>query len=165
MFAFSLVKPTRGLPDGFVPDELEDTQDYEYLAMYACSLLAETDCAFHLGGFGQDDWAFNVESDMSSFVEELPTLIAGMERGQVVEVPLYTQGIERNLVFTPVGERVSIRCESSTDWIPSPEEEEMTRDQLMSMMRDLARDFSEALAMVAPQVAQLSLFPKWRSGC
>jgi hypothetical protein len=33
-------------------EPLEDLEDYWYLAVQACGVLAQTDACFHLGGFG-----------------------------------------------------------------------------------------------------------------
>ena len=38
---------------------------FSFEVMYACGLLAGTDRAFRIGGFGQDDWGFDVGYDMS----------------------------------------------------------------------------------------------------
>lgn len=155
MFHFSLIRPSHGLPEGFEADEIEDESDYEYLTVYACSLLAETDCKFLIGGFGQDDWSFDISYDMSSFVEELPNLLKGLRERREVVIYLYSQGVERILTFTPHDEIVKIRCVSQTDWVPSPSEENVSRGELLRMAQALARDFRESLNDIAPTVARM----------
>ncbi|MGW8330719.1 hypothetical protein ACWGLE_22840 [Streptomyces sp. NPDC055897] len=164
MFAFSFKKPTRDLPEEFTPGELEDVEDYEYLIVCACSVLAETDAEFHIGGFGLDDWGFNVETDMSAFLEDFPNLFKGLRDGNPVTLPLYQQGVERNLTFKRSGEKISILCESRTSWVPNPELETLDYGQLLMMLQQLTQGFAEALAEKAPEIACLAPFPLWRAG-
>lgn len=125
-FHFSFTGPSpeavvrvRAVPRG----HLEDEKDYCILALVACGVLDGTDAAFRIGGFGRDDWAFDVGYDMSAFVEALPHLINALRSGREVELDLYSQGVERTLTFSPDGDRVPIRCVSRTSWVPQPEVE------------------------------------------
>jgi hypothetical protein len=141
-------------------EPLEDLEDYEYLVKVACAVLGETDAAFRIGGFGRDDWSFDVGYDMSAFVEELPRLIDSLHSGRETEIDLYPQGVERTLTFSPVGEEVRITCVSRTSWVPRPDTEVCPAEELMGMCVRLAHDFADAVAAVAPSVARLASFDR-----
>lgn len=142
---------------------LEDLEDYEYLVMVACAVLAGTDAAFRMGGFGRDDWSFDVGYDVSAFVEELPRLIDGLRSGRETEADLYPEGAERTLTFSSWGEQVCITCVSRTSWVPLSDIEVCAVAELMGMCVRLAHDFADAAA-VAPPVAQLPPFDRWLLG-
>lgn len=143
---------------------LEDLEDYAYLVMCACGVLAQTDAAFLIGGFGMDGWSFDVGYDMPAFVEELPGLIDVLRSGSKTEVDLYPQGVDRTLTFSPVGELVRVTCVSRTSWVPRPDVEVCSADELLGMCVQLARDFAGAVAVVAPCVARLAQFDRGGRG-
>ncbi|MEU6072004.1 hypothetical protein ABZ864_48205 [Streptomyces sp. NPDC047082] len=163
-FRFEFVKPTRGLESTrFSDDNFEEGGDYEYFVMYACDLLGRSDCEFHIGGFGVDDWGFDVSYDMSSFMEELPALIEGVVERRDVEMCLYPQGVERVLYFSSRGSVISIRCELANGESLPNSVEEVSRSGFIAMLRKLAKDFSESLVVVAPRVAHEPPFEFWRN--
>jgi hypothetical protein len=145
-------------------EPLEYLEDYWYLAVRACGVLAETDAGFRIGGFGTEDWAFDVGYDMSAFVEGLSGLIDALRAGNETEIDLYPQGVERTLTFSPVGDQVRIRCVSRTSWVPRPDVEECELDELLAMCVRLAHDFAAALPDVAPTIAGLAPFDRWSRG-
>jgi hypothetical protein len=142
-------------------EPLEDLEDYAYLVMCACGVLAQTDAAFLIGGFGVDDWSFDVGYDMSAFVEEIPGLIDALRSGSKTEVDLYPHGVGRTLTFSPVGELVRVTCVSRTSWVPRPDVGVCSADELLGMCVRLARDFAGAVAVVAPSVARLAQLDRW----
>ncbi|MET7780939.1 hypothetical protein ABZU94_13300 [Streptomyces mirabilis] len=162
-FYFEFTKPCAGAEISLPADPLEEGGGYEYFVMYACDRLAQTDCEFRIGGFGLEDWGFDVAYDMSSFLEELPALIEGVCARQDVDLFLYPQGVERTLFFSGKGSVISIRCESDTEWKPFPSVEEIPRQELIAMLRSFARDFSESLLGAAPLVAHQPPFEQWRN--
>ncbi|MFD6998210.1 hypothetical protein ACFWA5_18500 [Streptomyces mirabilis] len=162
-FYFKFVKPSAGTVISSPADPLEEGGGYEYFVMYACDRLARTDCRFRIGGFGLDDWGFDVAYDMSSFMEELPSLIEGVCARQDVDLFLYPQGVERTLFFSDEGSVISIRCESDTKWKPFPSVEKVPRREFIAMLRNFARDFSESLLSAAPLVADQPPFGQWRN--
>ena len=166
-FRFSFSGPSRPSAErvrAMPLDPLEDLEDYEYLAMRACGVLAETDASFRIGGFGQDDWRFDLGYDMSAFMEELPHLVDALRSGDEVEIDLYPQGVERGLTFLPAGADVRVRCVSRTSWVPRPDIEIHSADALLTMCAHLATDFATALEATAPSLARLSPFNAWRLG-
>jgi hypothetical protein len=166
-FRFSFTGPSpRGVRRArAVPMEpLEDLEDYWYLAMRACGVLAGTDACFHIGGFGWDNWAFDVSYDMSAFVEELPRLIEALRSGREAKLDLYPQGVDRTLTFSPAGDQVHISCVSRTSWVPQPDVEVCGLDELLGMYVRLAQGFGAALPAVAPSIARLPPFDGWLRG-
>ncbi|MFC0628326.1 hypothetical protein [Kribbella deserti] len=136
---------------------------YESLVIEACSVIADGDCRFHIGGFGKSDWGLDIEYDMSAFMEQLPDLIAGLRARRSVEVDLYSQGIERTLEFDATGdEDVRIFCRSRTAWVPDPSVEIIGSDELQQMLVETAASFGNALAATGSVLAHLHPFAAWR---
>jgi hypothetical protein len=162
-FTCSLECPSEG-SIGDLPVPSSKDLDYESLVMEACSLLSETDCRFFMGGFGDDDWGLSVAYDLSVVIEQLPQLLTGLREGEEVELDLYSQGIERTLVFLPETSVVTIRCLSRTTWTPNPENEASSLTELESMFVRLAHDFAMSLELLAPGIASAPPFPNWRMG-
>jgi hypothetical protein len=137
---------------------------FETLVMEACSVLEQTDCSFSIGGFGDDSWPFDVGYDMSTLYEQLPNLLAGVRGNLRTEVDLYSQGIERTLIFQPADDEVLIDCHSRTDWKPDPERETLSRDEFESIFVTLAMDFAASMRLISNEAAERSPFPNWRRG-
>lgn len=132
--------------------------------MQACLHLGESNCEFHVGGFGEDNWHLDVGYDLSTVLEQLPDLLASLRGGIEGECDLYAQGIERTLRFVPEPDRVVIQCLSRTSWSPEPDTEIVALDCLEAMLVKLATDFSLSLEFVNPAMASMSPFCDWRSG-
>lgn len=168
-FRFSLTGPSPAAAErarAHPLDPLEAPDDYTYLAMRACAALEATDAAFHIGGFGTDDWAFDIGYDMSAFMEELPCLIASLRAREECAVDLYPQGVERTLTFSaPAGSsgQVRISCTSRTSWVPRPAVEIAHRAELLAMSLRLTQAFATALRATAPPLARLAPFSRWPS--
>ncbi|WP_329072324.1 hypothetical protein [Amycolatopsis sp. NBC_01480] len=75
VFRCTLERPSSSLALGsLIGPKVED--DFDSMVAAACGLLAETDCRFHIEGFGALEWPVDVAYDLSAFVEQLPDLIA-----------------------------------------------------------------------------------------
>ncbi|WP_328606859.1 hypothetical protein OG943_44385 [Amycolatopsis sp. NBC_00345] len=138
--------------------------DFESMVMAACGMLGDTDCRFHIEGFGSLEWPVDVAYDLSAFMEQLPDLIARIRARNYAELDMYSQGIERTLEFTHKGESVEIRCLSRTDWVPNPSIEIMSRKNLEEMLSRLAMDFAISLTVIGSPIAQVYPFSNWASG-
>ncbi|MFG2112297.1 hypothetical protein ACGFRB_06615 [Streptomyces sp. NPDC048718] len=144
---------------------LEPGDDDETLVMEACGALSDAGgSTFHMGGFGSGEWPVDVAYDLSVFMEQLPTLLAGMRNRREVEVDLYSQGIERTLTFRPSGDLVVIHCESRTNWVPSPEREIIARSELVAMLTKLAVDFAGGLKAIGSELSEVAPFERWLEG-
>ncbi|MGK5518645.1 hypothetical protein ACSNN9_04745 [Micromonospora sp. URMC 107] len=139
-------------------------QDFESIVMELCSVLAETDCAFSMAGFGQDQWPVDVRYDLSTLVEQFPDLLSGIRVGGSAEVDMYGQGIERTIRFAVSGDRVEATCISRTGWVPDPVIEEVDYSELLTMLESVAFAFAKSLRMVWPQCAEMVPFADWLSG-
>ncbi|OKH98444.1 hypothetical protein A6A06_30200 [Streptomyces sp. CB02923] len=142
--------------------EVEDPDDYTYLAMTASGLLAEAGYGFTIGGFGTEHWNFDVAYDMSALLEQLPEIQDSLRRGVRYEADLYPQGVERGITFSPSGSTVELRCASRTSWVPDPDTEVHERASLEAMFDRLTHDVASGLRSVCPQVAGLRPFRDWR---
>ncbi|NUV77830.1 hypothetical protein [Streptomyces fungicidicus] len=144
---------------------LEPGDDYETLVMEACSALSDAGGSrFHIGGFGSDEWPLDVAYDLSAFMEQLPSLLASVRDRREVEVDLYSQGIERTLIFRPSGDLVMIHCESRTNWFPNPERESIAQSELVAMLSKLAEDFARGLKAINSELSEVAPFERWSEG-
>ncbi|WP_154675138.1 hypothetical protein [Parafrankia elaeagni] len=143
----------------------EPGDDYETLVIEACSALSDAGgCRFHIGGFGSDEWPLDIAYDLSAFMEQLPSLLAGVREYREVEVDIYSQGIERTLSFHSSGDLVTIHCESRTNWIPNPVRESIDRSELVSMLSKLAKDFAGGLRAINSELSEVAPFERWLEG-
>jgi hypothetical protein len=167
-FTFHLTRPTETRLDAdYLEDRgpLEDPSDYYYLAMRGCADLAQTDAAFRIGGFGTEDWGFDISYDMSSFVESLPELVEALHGRKEFELDLYPQGVERTLTFRfPGDDMVEVECDSRTSWVPNPSKETSSRTQLLALCQALQKDLAVFLEAIGSDVAPLPPFSMWRLG-
>ena len=144
---------------------LSPSDDYETLVVETCSALSDAGgSTFHIGGFGSDEWPIDVAYDLSAFMEQLPSLLAGVRERREVDVDLYSQGIERTLTFRPSGDLVMIRCESRTNWVPNPECESIAQSELVAMLSKLAEDFAGGLKVINSDLSEVAPFKRWLEG-
>ncbi|MFI6939413.1 hypothetical protein ACIBI4_09090 [Streptomyces sp. NPDC050418] len=156
------------MPSGAVPPAsagLEPGDDYETLVMKACSVVSDAGGGtFHLGGFGSDVWPLDVAYDLSAFMEQFPSLLAGVRDRREVEVDLYSQGVERALTFRPSGDLVIIHCDSRTNWVPNPERETITQSSLVAMLVKLAENFARGMKLANSEILEVPPFDRWLEG-
>lgn len=145
-------------------DVIEELDGFESLVMVSCQLLSEAGCRFMVGGFGQEVWPVSVDYDLSTVIEQLPTLVSGIRAGETAELDFYAQGTERILDFVPLNGALKIRCRSGTSWTPVPQFEYSSREEVESMFTRLAANFASTLQRVAPKLGALAPFPEWASG-
>jgi hypothetical protein len=153
----------------FAPDEPLDSavhlDSYETLVMYACELLSRTDARFHLGGFGTQDWNLDIRYDFSIFMEQFPELMQALASPDEFQLDLYSQGVERVLIFRPKDDSVQIRCISgNSSWTPDPDIEIIRSPDLQKMLSDLGTDFVEALRSIDERIAGMEPFDQWLQG-
>jgi hypothetical protein len=133
--------------------------------MHACDLLSRTDASFHLGGFGSDDWNLNLKTDFSIFMEQFPDLMRSLDAAGEFQLDLYSQNVERVLIFRPDGTALRIRCVSGTpSFVPDPAEEILPFPAGRQMLARLGLDFVAAIRIVDPRLAASGPFPQWLQG-
>ena len=139
-------------------------QDFDSVVMDLCQVLAENDCYFRIGGFGQSDWRVDVRYDLSTLIEQLPDTLDKVRSRLAAEIDLYAQGVERTLRFEINGDFVTVLCESRTSWTPEFSVEDIGYSGLLSMLESVATEFAESLRLVWPQLANSMPFVKWLEG-
>ncbi|MCF6470732.1 hypothetical protein FAF44_20385 [Nonomuraea sp. MG754425] len=161
MLSFRLIPPDRiSLPiDVRVP--LEDLEDYEYLVMTGSQQLGAAGYQFYMGGFGSENWNMDVEYDMSTLIEGLPSLLQSLQSTGAGEVDLYSQGIERMLRFQRCADLVEVTCISRMHWHPDPPLEIHNYADIEKMLTGLAGDFAQGLRRLSSPIAQLRPFVDW----
>jgi hypothetical protein len=162
-FEFDLSCPSEVVASVTASEPLEDLDDYEYLVMQGCRILSEAGCRFHIAGFGSNGWGFDVAYDMSSLMEQLPELLAGLTSDGRGEVDFYSQGVERTVTFEQVADSYMVRCHSRTSWAPRPEVEYVEAAVMEGMLAQLASTFSTALEAASSEIAMVEPFRSWRS--
>jgi hypothetical protein len=142
-----------------------ELDSYDVLIIYACRLLAGTGAKFHLGGFGSDDWNLDISYDCSVFMEQYPDLMQALGAGQEFQLDLYSQGVERALIFEPHRDLMQIRCISGTSsFVPDPDVETMPLPDAEAMLTRLGRDFVDSVRAVSAPLAEMQPFPRWLEG-
>lgn len=162
-FEFRLTYPEGAFFSPLSSEPLEDTEDFDYLVMQGCRVLAESGCEFHIGGFGSPDWKFDIAYDMSTLLEQLPQLVENLKLDGTGEIDFYSQGIERSVAFSKAGSNYDMRCHSRTSWHPTPSVETAKIATMNKMLDDLAFSFSSALALTSSEIADLDPFSTWRT--
>ena len=143
------------------PDVLE-SQDVAIIR--ACEILSTTDARFFVQGFGLDDWNLDVKYDLSIFLEQTSDVLMGLHARDDSQIDLYSQGVERILTFHPYEESVRIECLSGTSWKPDPSEEDITLDDLISMLSQLVTSFSQTVEGIDGHAARIEPFSSWLRG-
>ncbi|WP_406362753.1 hypothetical protein [Streptomyces sp. NBC_01579] len=161
-FEFRISCPSGSVASSIALEPLEDTADYEYLAMQGCRILSDVGCSFHIAGFGSADWGFDVSYDMSTLIEQVPSLVESLELNGTGKVDFYSQGVERSITFERVDGSYEIRCYSRTSWKPSPSVEYVDCASMEDMLDKLTFDFSMILERAASEISTLEPFRSWR---
>lgn len=139
--------------------------DYESMVMVACKAISEAGGGnFRIGGFGAEVWPLDIVYDFSAFMEQFPSLLIGLRDGREVAVDIYSQGIERELIFRPHAAGVIIQCVSRTEWIPNPEFESIAQGELISSLLEVAVNFAKSLKIVDFELAGAEPFVHWLNG-
>lgn len=82
----------------------ESLDDIRSILSDLCRAL-EQEGELSVSGFGQDRWPVDVGTDLLILLEQLPALLRCLSCGKPAALEFYEQGIERNLLFTPAGDR------------------------------------------------------------
>ena len=148
------------------PDESTrfNAKDFQSLVMEACELLATTSCRFHMGGFGSDEWAVGVAYDLSVVTEQLPDVLAALRSNSYFELDLYSQGLERTIIFVPLEGAVELKCHSRTTWVPYPQTESADRERLIARFEKLAISFGSAAALIHSEPLSCAALDRWQIG-
>jgi len=133
-----------------------------------CRALASAGAvAFEVGGFGQERWPVDVETDLAVAVEQLPGVLAAVAReGEPFQLNFYEQGIERYITGTTRGGTTTFECVSmSLNWTAEPSVELLPLAEAERMFRALRDRYCSAVDRVCPWLAATSAFEQWRRAC
>ena len=125
-----------------------------------CEELDELGTAtFEVSGFGDAAWPVDVATDLATLIEQLPEALAVLEqRDGEFRIDFYEQGIERLIFFKCSGESTELRCQSRTDWEPTPSQVVMRSSDLAAMLSAVHLQFlNVAMATPMPDVARKAL--------
>lgn len=154
-------------PDFEVPRDglLSAHDELVHVLAAQCRALARTEgVSFEVGGFGQDRWPVDVETDLAVVLEQLPGVFSGLRRrGEPFKLDFYEQGIERFLTCTPTDDRVTFECASAAlHWSPGPAVEIVGSAEAERMFRALHTTYATAVERVCPWLARALAFERWR---
>jgi len=130
-----------------------------------CRALAATGgISFLVGGFGQDRWPVDVETDLAVALEQLPGVLVGLRKeSEPFQLNFYEQGIERYLTGTRHGDAVTFECMSmSLRWTADPSVETVPLAEAETMFHELRERYSAAIERVCPWLAHVPAFNEWR---
>jgi hypothetical protein len=128
----------------------------------ACELLDETRQAqFVVSGFGQDPWPVDVHTDLPVVVEQIPTVLEALSRGEPAVLGFYEQGIGRILSIAPQGVDVTIECSSTTNWRPTPESIRMPTHELVTLLEQFLDGFVDLVRQRCPDLVDHAWFRSW----
>ena len=127
-----------------------------------CSHLSKNPAnKFVVEGFGDESWPVDVHTDLTTFLEQLPSVIEKIWSQEEITLEFYEQGIERNIIMRPKGTLVELECVSFTKWQPSRPKEEVRWLDLMAMLEDIKDDFVEYVSDVSPKLYHHPWFERW----
>lgn len=125
-----------------------------------CEGLADRDAVeFCVGGFGQERWPVDVVTDLPVVLEQLPMLAGALAEMREAELEFYEQGVERTLVFHPVGDEIRVTCSSQTSWQPVPRAIVERRAKILQMLADVCLAFWSA---VTPSARSHPWLQEWK---
>lgn len=142
-------------------DAKED--DVRSILMDVCRAIGRRS-QFMVSGFGQNRWPMDVETDLTVFLEQLPSVLHAVHEGATTAIDFYEQGIERKISLEPVGQKYLAACTSWTDWQPNPVIEELSSEELARMLLTAKDAFMHTLADMAPELAGHLWIRQWLMG-
>jgi hypothetical protein len=137
------------------------------LAAQCRALAGAGAVSFEVGGFGQERWPVDVETDLAVAVEQLPGVLAAVStEGKPFELNFYEQGIERYITGTTRAGTTTFECMSmSLNWTAEPSVEHLPLVEAERMFRTLRDRYCSAVERVSPWLAATSVFEQWRRTC
>jgi hypothetical protein len=154
--------------------KLEEVEDVIEILFELCKRLEESNLVrFRVEGFGNALWPVSVRTDFEIVLEQLSDLLKFLDNSEskIGYLEFYEQGIERQLVFTKVGDLIKINCYKLVDysgitekpWGQDIEEEPIKATSLKLMICDLIRSFVSIANELCPTWTSHELFQEWCS--
>jgi hypothetical protein len=149
---------------GFAPRTYNsDEDDVRSILIDVCRAM-ESQSEFVLSGFGQQRWPVDVGTDLSVFLEQLPSALRAVNENMPAAIDFYEQGVERSIVLEPLGHRYIATCASQTDWQPNPTTEDIPGEELADMLLAAREAFMSVLVETAPDLAKHPWIRNWLRG-
>lgn len=107
-----------------------------------CEFIFEHDAAtFNISGWGENNWPIDVLFDLPTFIEQLPVSLNLAKLGATqIEIDLYEQGIERQILFERKDDHYLVNAISNTGWVAS-ESDIIDRSDLVIMLETVKNSF------------------------
>ena len=144
----------------FVSDSVDWEDDYSSQVILGCDYLELCGYALAIHGFGRAAWPVTVGYDLSTILEDMPSHLSSMERGEPVKIDMYAPGTEVEIDAAPTGENVVLKCTAAL-WDPEPETIAIPRLDFTRMIQHMLADFSAALRNVGSPLADVEPFLGW----
>jgi hypothetical protein len=120
-----------------------------------------------VSGFGDSKWPVSVDWELPDLLDQLPDLFQAIRAGSIAQLDFGEQGVERLIEFIPNREnRMYVgTCYSLTRWKPDPVEEEISFDDLETMLLEVKDQFLQALTDVAADLNDHPWVRAWAKAC
>ncbi|MDH5654181.1 MAG: hypothetical protein OEZ39_20175 [Gammaproteobacteria bacterium] len=126
--------------------DLESDDVRSILTDICVSISESTSAHFLVSGFGEERWPVDIKTDLPVLLEQLPDACCALKKQtEPFCLDFYEQGIERALNFEPINGAYKIYCKSQTNWLPNPEYEYISTDELIEIISDLRGVFLSAI--------------------
>lgn len=152
--------------------KFEEIDDVRTIFFLLCEALEEFNLVrFRVKGFGNSPWPVDVSTDLMTVLEQLDALLKFLEPSESSTgyLDFYEQGIQRQLVFTKVGDLIKINCHKLVDysgitekpWGQDIEEEPIHPTSLKLMICDLIKSLVSIANEVCTTLTSHELFQEW----
>jgi hypothetical protein len=140
-------------------DELDDIRS---LLGSICESMAEDPGIKFVVTFKDELWPTDVETDLLTLLEQLPEVRKRLETP--FDLDFYEQGLERTLHFTPLGDNLLVRCDSShPTWKAPKHPAQILRADFRASISEVVVRFSDVAATIRPALVKHRWFIAWKS--
>lgn len=133
------------------------------LVKYFCRYISEQEqCRFLISGFGDMSWPVDIESDLATFIPQLPYALIAIEQGKNFNLDLFEQGVERYMNFSPLIDGLwLVRCRCYTKWVSNPDEHAISTIELKAMIESFLSVFLGYMIQDLDQSNWRSMVDHW----
>jgi hypothetical protein len=145
-----------------MPEYDDELDDIRSLLGDICESMAENPAIKFVVTFKDELWPTDVETDLLTLLEQLPEVPNGFEKP--FDIDFYEQGLERTLRFTPLGENLLVRCDSShPTWKAPKHPVQILREDFRASVSELVRRFGDLATTIRPALVQHPWFIAWKT--
>lgn len=157
--------------------QLEEVENVEDLFPEICDQLENSNLVkFRVEGFGELPLPVDVSTDLMIVIEQLSDFLKFLDtwKASTGYLKFYEQGIERQRIFTKVGNLVKINChpllainesakENQPAWGQNIAEEPLDKKSLKIMIGNLILTFVSIASELCPTLTNHKCFQEWCS--